>query len=809
MFTSLLLASFLPLGSTPSLSQEATHEPVRIERRERHGKRRLRRHESQGVPFASQHGPRSGGAKGKKGLGQPSAGPVSLVEPEPTVLELPAAEPQPGSQLPKPQGVQKPGTKPGPRGGEVEPAGEVGGEIGGEIGGEVLGGHGPGGSSHGSGSEIPASAPVLGITPTMGFSSYGPQGGPFEPQDLEYLLTNSTGATLSFAATADAGFVQLSEEGGAIAPGATLAITATIDPSISAALPVGNHAATITFTDLASGEEQERDVTLSIAPVGPTGLTVLPASGLTATGPEGGPFQPGSLTFALANRTPSVMAFSAEADMGWIQLDAAGGTINPGEVFDLTASIDPSIMGSYPASTYSGSVTITDLGTGEEHERDVQVTVATAGVNQVTQLSQFGITWFFDRAYEAGQFANGDWWVVGPVTIVGITPASTSVNGRVMNGSMINPSPRLGSTQGYDSSMYAQYKKASDFDNSLNVAYEVSAQNPLKVTPHSSIVSTISRPEPNVRPQIRTAAVLTVLPRAAQEGDFRPSYSGRNKQPVFNEAMLDYSLLQRLPIPASAQQGLVSLDDAERMFERPWIDHVPLWVSRYTHPSTNMPDYGREIVDNVSVAALLLHLDMDPTLTTAQLNAQKRDLLVRFVQLGLDFYGIAMDGGQGNWRSAAGHMSGRKWPILFAGLMLDDEDMAGIGETKTIRFGEDDQTFVVSVNANGEVNGGHGGYTMADVGTPEWGTNHPMQPWFDDANWFGDPYRLCCTANAWWGQLLAARIMDATDEWNHDVLFDYQDRFLDQNENVHGVEDWRLSWRPFYLELWKTYRPQF
>ena len=69
-----------------------------------------------------------------------------------------------------------------------------------------------------------------------------------------------------------------------------------------------------------------------------------------------------------------------------------------------------------------------------------------------TQISQFGITWTFNRDYPVGQFANGDWWVVGPVTITGISPRSTTINGRTMNGRMVNPSPRVGG-QGYDSAM--------------------------------------------------------------------------------------------------------------------------------------------------------------------------------------------------------------------------------------------------------------------------------------------------------------------------------------------------------------------
>ena len=52
-------------------------------------------------------------------------------------------------------------------------------------------------------------------------------------------------------------------------------------------------------------------------------------------------------------------------------------------------------------------------------------------------------------------------------------------------------------------------------------------------------------------------------------------------------------------------------------------------------------------------------------------------------------------------------------------------------------------------------------------------------------------------------------VMGARAAWNHDTLFDYQDRFLWENENVYNVLDWRLSWRDWYLDLWKFHRPNY
>ena len=40
----------------------------------------------------------------------------------------------------------------------------------------------------------------------------------------------------------------------------------------------------------------------------------------------------------------------------------------------------------------------------------------------VPSVSQYGITWTFDQPARAGRFVNGDWYVVGPVTVKAIDP---------------------------------------------------------------------------------------------------------------------------------------------------------------------------------------------------------------------------------------------------------------------------------------------------------------------------------------------------------------------------------------------------
>jgi len=428
------------------------------------------------------------------------------------------------------------------------------------------------------------------------------------------------------------------------------------------------------------------------------------------------------------------------------------------------------------------------------------------------QIAQFGITWTFDKDYTVGQFANGDYWVIGPVTIIKIDPTSVELNGRMINGSMINPSPRLGQTQGYDSAMYGKFARPGNYDPGLNVARpngrDLSESNPLVLQPECSLVSAISTARAESSTILQTAAILTILGSSAPEGSFRPPYCGADKTIRFNISQLDYSLLAGLkPVP-----GAPGLSTVERTFERPWLDHVPNWPNSYLHPVDNMPGFGRELATEIGVGALMLNLNFE--------NARKETLLIRYLQLGIDLYGIIQDGGKDNWVNNGAHNSGRKWPILFAGLMLNDPCMKNIGRPdipdygplhpEYVHFGEDDQTFYVS---QVDVDATHSTqwnpdkrdpqripYEQEDIGLPEWGIVHAISPYRSNKFWNTAYRRVSCPS--WGGFVLAAHIMGVKDLWNHDALFDFKDRYM------QAATDWRQMSR-FVEAMWDTYRKDY
>ncbi len=405
------------------------------------------------------------------------------------------------------------------------------------------------------------------------------------------------------------------------------------------------------------------------------------------------------------------------------------------------------------------------------------------------QLERNGITWTFAQPARCGRYVNGDWWVVGPVELVAIAPGSSRDGDRVLHGSMINPSP-TSRTQGYDNAMLHD-GAAGTYRAAANASLGVAADRPLTLRAGTSLVSSASHPDAGRLPQVERCAVLTVVEAPPPPRAFRPPYCGGDKRHRWTADRLDLTRLASLQPVAGAPR----VDELLARLEHTWLDHLPGLSGRYLHPRQNMPDYGRDLADLVSAAALTLNLDLP--------QSDKRELLVALLQVGVDVYGVVANGG--SFRADGGNGSGRKFPLLLAGWMLDDAGMLRTARERKLAFGEDAQTFFVEETAPGVFNHGHGGYGADDVGLPEWGSRHADDPSHDHKAWGADPYRRCCSANAWSGFVLAARVMGLRDAWDHPPLFDYVDRYL----QVEPRGSWTRCWSPFCERMWDRYRQDF
>ncbi|MCX7015659.1 MAG: hypothetical protein NTW86_24420, partial [Candidatus Sumerlaeota bacterium] len=97
----------------------------------------------------------------------------------------------------------------------------------------------------------------LAIIPRTRFDAAGPVGGPFAPRRQPYTLTNQGTAPLDWAVAKTPDWLTLSSAGGALAPGASVSVDASLTPTVEA-LPVGAYDDAIVFADQTSGVTETR-----------------------------------------------------------------------------------------------------------------------------------------------------------------------------------------------------------------------------------------------------------------------------------------------------------------------------------------------------------------------------------------------------------------------------------------------------------------------------------------------------------------------------------------------------------------------
>lgn len=376
-----------------------------------------------------------------------------------------------------------------------------------------------------------------------------------------------------------------------------------------------------------------------------------------------------------------------------------------------------------------------------------------------------GIRWKFLKPERVGRFVNGDYYVVGAATVVEITPAPATAPGR--NGSQMDIPAGL-EKSGFDDRIgYDRY------DASLRVF------PPIALNPGHKLVSSRSAAKPLpcvLRPRdasespVASVSILTSVPEPLPPDAFRPSYAGGSTS-IYYARNLRRGLLPKL----AAVDHVPPVSEFVGYFSRPWIDTV---FFHFAVPAEYMPSYGREHAYVMSFAGLLLTLDVA--------DSAKEPLLIHLVQNGIDNFGLVEQGRRG-WPAHGGHGSGRKFPIILAGVLLNEAKMRNVRAD----FGEDMQTIWVKETLpagtftrtwhkkpEAVAYGGHVGL-RGEEKKPGWGPHEHLPPSQWLGNHIGETYRRCCTSVGWVGEALAAKLIPGMEAaWGHRPFFAYVDRWM-------------------------------
>ncbi len=383
--------------------------------------------------------------------------------------------------------------------------------------------------------------------------------------------------------------------------------------------------------------------------------------------------------------------------------------------------------------------------------------------DESSSITQHGITWNLDNEYQYGQFANGDYWVKGPVTITSITPDFDGEH----HGWEVNPSNIINNgfdirIPNFDASLVPSLPYAAGVGESIvkTISYDTSDND-------CRIGSNGARGCPQV------AAVLTILeevPENKGASSFRPPYFG-NEKTIYSINNLNTSLLGQLESPTSTE----SLSWFEDRFEKLQLDHLYDWGVRFLHPKDAMPDYGADIVRDTGDMALRFMLN-----DTVK---EKKQALTNYIQYGIDIYGILSNGG--SWPSNGGHGHGRKLPVAFAALMLDDSTMIqAISSASHGTFQEDGHMYFSSKADNDgkvlfgqEANEDQYWHTVATKGGLK--TARDPYGYIDGGHTPGDSYQLCCNSKPWKGTALALILLPELQTiWNNENFIKYSDRWV-------------------------------
>jgi hypothetical protein len=247
-------------------------------------------------------------------------------------------------------------------------------------------------------------------------------------------------------------------------------------------------------------------------------------------------------------------------------------------------------------------------------------------------VSDYGITWTFEKPARAGQFINGDWYVVGPVTVVKIDPAprygnevaddeldgreKVPVDQRCRNGSMLNMPARQ--EVAWDSGVLNYYHP------------EHRARLPIAMNPGDSLASSISlrqgekvtypyhpgtvRGEGDNSP-VKTVAVLTCVAGPWPPDAFRPGYCGHDPR-IYLARDLQRHLLPRFDRPAGAPDPAKFAEN----FQRPWCD---TGFFSFDVPQQSMPNYAQWYAQGPANAVLLACCDGTQALVLRAMKLEK------------------------------------------------------------------------------------------------------------------------------------------------------------------------------------------
>jgi len=183
----------------------------------------------------------------------------------------------------------------------------------------------------------------------------GPQGGPFSPPSFSYTLSAASGS-VGYAISGIPTWLTASSTSDTASSGTTVTFTVNTNAKN---LTANTYSATITFTS-GTGQSFQRTATLTVTP---PALQVTPATDITASGQQGGPFSPTSFTYSLS-ATGGSLRYSITNLPSWLTVSAASGTVTT-RATSITFRINTTPADRLAANTYVSNINFNNTTNGQ------------------------------------------------------------------------------------------------------------------------------------------------------------------------------------------------------------------------------------------------------------------------------------------------------------------------------------------------------------------------------------------------------------------------------------------------------------
>jgi hypothetical protein len=182
----------------------------------------------------------------------------------------------------------------------------------------------------------------------------GNRGGPYDPSSFPFQLSATSGK-VKYSISGMPSWLTASSRTGMVSE-TPATVTFTLNSNVSA-LPAGTHNAAITFTNLTNGKGTK---TIT-AVVTVKDLQVAPETGILASGPQGGPFDPGAFQYAIKT-TSGLMTYAISGVPHWLTASSLAGTATTTPT-NVNFAVNGTANG-LPVGSHSATITFTNAANG-------------------------------------------------------------------------------------------------------------------------------------------------------------------------------------------------------------------------------------------------------------------------------------------------------------------------------------------------------------------------------------------------------------------------------------------------------------